>query len=100
MSQHHYALRAVVLIRLQELAGQWVPLASLVAYTAAQAERVQHVCQQLVDAGEAVYATREGRHYYGTRVEGVPLQAAFISNDPSPGVQPAAAQVDPQGVCS
>lgn len=67
-----YALRACVLLRLQARKGEWVRLADLVDHLAAPAERVRHVCAQLVGDGTAHQAQHAERgELYGIGVEGV-----------------------------
>lgn len=66
-----YALRALVLIRLQARKGEWVCIDDLVGHLAAQVARVRNVCQQLVDEGVALRADQGGRELYGIGVEGV-----------------------------
>ena len=67
-----YALRACVLLRLQARLGEWVALDDLVSHLGARAERVRHVCEQLVADGWAHHAvTPAQREVYGIGVEGV-----------------------------
>lgn len=79
-----FALRACVTLRLQARQGEWVPLRDLQAHlgcnSAAMTERLRHVCEQLVDAGHAHHARREGVDFYGIGTEG--------AEPPTPAVTP------------
>lgn len=79
-----FALRACVTLRLQARKGEWVPLADLQAHlgcsSAAMTERLRHVCAQLVDAGHAHHARRDGHDFYGIGAEG--------TEPPNPSAQP------------
>ncbi len=64
------ALRACLLIRLEECAGQWLALPDLAHHLGAREERVRNAAQQLVDAGLALAAHRDGIAFFGMRCEG------------------------------
>lgn len=78
-----FALRACVTLRLQARQGEWVPLHDLQAHlgcsSPAMTERLRHVCEQLVEAGHAHQARRDGVDFYGVGTEGVALPATPVT---------------------
>ena len=68
-----YALRACVLIYIDNNAGFWVSATDIVRRVGTTPERVANVCAQLVEAGMVHHGRIDGSDWYGTQVEGVPL---------------------------
>lgn len=63
-------LLAAILLCIDAHQGEWLPFDTLLARVGSTPERVRQACAELVASCHVQHATREGRDYYGVRVEG------------------------------